>query len=297
MPLHPCRKKETVRRLLLCAALVTGFWASAQGVAGKADAVAAAQRPSTASAQVTVLPKPLTIPGLNRQRTLRLYLPPGYATSGKRYPVLYMHDGQNLFDDATAYAGEWGVDETLDRLAKEQGLELIVVGVDNGGVQRMTELNPWDHARFGPGEGERYMDFIVNVVKPLVDKNYRTLAAREHTGVMGSSMGGLISHYAILHYPKVFGVAGIFSPAYWVGPAVYKLAAAQPVPSDARLALYMGGGEGDQAVDDFRRMVAQLKAQRVAKLWVKETPNAAHNEGAWRQEFAAAVSWMFAPAR
>ena len=103
---------------------------------------------SSASAKVTVLSPQLTIPGLNRQRTVRIYLPPGYATSTKRYPVLYMHDGQNLFDNATAYAGEWGVDEVLDELAQSQGLELIVVGIDNGGVQRITELNAWDNARF-----------------------------------------------------------------------------------------------------------------------------------------------------
>jgi predicted alpha/beta superfamily hydrolase len=254
---------------------------------------------SSASAQVTVLSPQLTIPGLNRQRTLRIYVPPGYATSTRRYPVLYMHDGQNLFDNSTAYAGEWGVDETLDELAKAQGLELIVVGIDNGGVQRMTELNAWDNARFGKGEGKLYMDFIVNVVKPLVDASYRTLPEREHTGVMGSSMGGLISHYAILQYPKVFSKAGIFSPAYWPGPEVFALTESQPPAADARLALYMGGGEGDEAVDDYQRMVLQLNKQSHpgANLWSKLTPAAQHNEGAWRSEFAQAVSWLFMPGK
>jgi predicted alpha/beta superfamily hydrolase len=251
---------------------------------------------SSASPQVTVLSPQLTIPGLNRQRTVRIYVPPGYATSTKRYPVLYMHDGQNLFDHATAYAGEWGVDETLDDLAQSQGLELIVVGIDNGGVQRMTELNAWSNARFGKGEGKLYMDFIVDVVKPMVDANYRTLPEREHTGVMGSSMGGLISHYAVLQYPKVFSKAGIFSPAYWPGPEVFAMTATQPPAADARLALYMGGDEGDQAVTDYRRMVAQLQSQSHpgANLWFKLTPGAAHNEAAWRAEFASAVAWMFA---
>lgn len=251
---------------------------------------------ASASPQVTVISPQLTIAGLNRQRSVRIYVPPGYASSSKRYPVLYMHDGQNLFDNATAYAGEWGVDETLDDLAQSQGLELIVVGIDNGGVQRMTELNPWDNARFGKGEGKLYMDFIVDVVKPMVDANYRTMPEREHTGVMGSSMGGLISHYAILQYPKVFSKAGIFSPAYWPGPEVFAMTVTQPPAADARLALYMGGGEGDQAVGDYRRMMAQLQSQSHpgTNLWFKLTPGAAHNEAAWRTEFASAVSWMFA---
>lgn len=285
--------------LILCAVVGVVCSKAADAPNARATDASSATVKSSASAQVTVLSPQLTIPGLNRQRTVRIYVPPGYATSTKRYPVLYMHDGQNLFDNATAYAGEWGVDETLDELAQSQGLELIVVGIDNGGAQRMTELNAWDNTRFGKGEGKLYMDFIVDVVKPMVDAGYRTLPDREHTGVMGSSMGGLISHYAILQYPKVFSKAGIFSPAYWPGPEVFGLTATRPPATDARLALYMGGGEGDQAVNDYQRMVAQLKAQAHpgSNLWVKLTPGAPHNEGAWRSEFAQAVSWMFIPGK
>lgn len=275
-----------------CGTAATGAKANAASTAGAPPVPAA----STASPNVAVLPQQLTIPGLNRQRTVRIYVPPGYANSTKRYPVLYMHDGQNLFDAATAYAGEWGADETLDGLAQTRGLELIVVGIDNGGDKRVTELNPWDHARFGKGEGKRYMDFIVNVVKPTVDASYRTRPEREHTGVMGSSMGGLMAHYALLQYPQVFSKAGIFSPAYWLGPEVFSLTVSHPAAPDARLALYMGGGEGQEAVTDYQRMVAQLQRQShpAANLWVKLTPGAAHNESAWRAEFAAAVTWLFA---
>lgn len=285
----------------LISAIVLALSVAACGTAATgAHANVAAAPPvpptSTASPQVTVLPQQLTMPGLNRQRTVRIYVPPGYASSTKRYPVLYMHDGQNLFDAATAYAGEWGVDEALDGLAQTQGLELIVVGIDNGGEKRVTELNPWDHARFGKGEGKRYMDFIVDVVKPMVDASYRTRPEREHTGVMGSSMGGLMAHYALLQYPQVFSKAGIFSPAYWLGPEVFSLTVSHPATPDARLALYMGGGEGHEAVTDYQRMVAQLQRQShpAVNLWVKLTPGAAHNESAWRAEFAAAVRWMFA---
>ncbi len=293
MPMHFSTRAWCARLLVLCAAFNFGCGASAQGVT--ASGLSAQSAPSP---RVTVLSPQLIIPGLDRARTVRIYVPPGYASSVKRYPVLYMHDGQNLFAGATAHAGQWDVDDTLDGLARSQGLELIVVAIDNGEVHRVTELNPWDNARFGKGEGRLYMDFIVSVLKPLVDRQYRTLPGREHTGVMGSSLGGLVSHYAILQYPEVFSKAGIFSPAYWVGPEVFELAATQPLPTDARLAMYMGGGEGDEAVNDFRRMLEQLqaKAKPGPKLWIKWTPGAQHNEGAWRAEFASAVSWMYASA-
>ena len=262
---------------------------------GACAAHSAAAQPSQSS-RVTVLAAPLTIPELERQRTVRIYLPPGYETSGKRYPVLYMHDGQNLFADGVDCANQWGVDRALDALAQAAALELIVVGIDHGGVHRPTELNPWDNARFGKGEGKPYMDFIVNVVKPQVDASYRTLPGREHTGVMGSSLGGLISHYAVLQYPKVFSKAGIFSPAYWPAPEVYRMTAGQAPAPDVRIALYVGGGEGDEAVNDYQRMVVQLERQAhpATKLWLRLTPGAQHNEAAWRAEFASAVSWMFA---
>jgi predicted alpha/beta superfamily hydrolase len=178
---------------------------------------------STALPGVSLLGEPVEMPGLNRKRQLRLYLPPGYATSNKRYPVLYMHDGQNLFDTTTAYAGEWKVDETLDALAKEGKLELIVVGIDNGAEKRMTELNAWDNPQFGAGENRAYTDFIVKTVKPMIDRQYRTLPDRANTAIMGSSMGGLASHYALAQYPQVFSKAGVFSPAYWTAEPAFAL--------------------------------------------------------------------------
>lgn len=185
----------------------------------------------------------------------------------------------------------------MDELARQQKLELIVVGIDNGRERRMTELNPWDHERFGKGEGKLYMDFIVNVVKPMVDATYRTLAGREHTGIMGSSMGGLISHFAVLQYPTVFGKAGIFSPAYWPGPAVYDMTRTHPPAKDTRIAITMGGREGLEAVSGYQRMVAQMQSQShpAAKLWTRLTPDAEHNEAAWRADFGAAVLWLFGP--
>jgi predicted alpha/beta superfamily hydrolase/glycosidase len=251
-------------------------------------------RPSTALPNVHVLPQRFVMPGLGRERTLRVYLPPSYGQGERRYPVIYMHDGQNLFDEATSYAGEWGVDEAMNRLAAERGFEAIVVGIDNGGDKRMTELNPWSNTRFGTGEGEAYVSFIVNVVKPYIDATYRTQPGRETTAVMGSSMGGLISDYAIHRHPQVFGKAGVFSPSYWIAPEAYAYASQHPLPADARVYLYMGGREGEESVPDVQRMVEVLaQAPQRQAFTLHLVPEAQHNEAAWRAEFERAVRWMF----
>lgn len=279
----------------LLTALLTAMLAAP---AFAADAAPAA-KPSTALPGVRLLPEPLDMPGLNRKRQVRLYLPPGYATSNKRYPVLYMHDAQNLFDDATAYAGEWKVDETLDALAREGKLELIVVGIDNGGEKRMTELNAWDSARFGQAEGRQYTDFVVKTLKPLIDSRYRTLPDRANTAIMGSSMGGLASHYAIAQYPQVFSKAGVFSPAYWTAPASFNFVAAHPLPKDARVYLLMGEKEGDTMVPDVERMAGVVKASGhpADATILKIVPGAQHNEGFWSGELREALLWMFKPGR
>lgn len=251
---------------------------------------------STAQAGVSLLSGELDMPGLARTRQIRLYLPPGYATSGKRYPVLYMHDAQNLFDVATAHDGEWQVDETMDALARDGKLEAIVVGIDNGREKRMTELNPFDDPQFGKGEGEGYMNFIVNTVKPMIDAGYRTKPDRANTAVMGSSMGGLISHYAVLQHRRVFSKAGIFSPAYLIGHQMFKTAAATPAPTDARLYLLVGDKEGDKRVEQAVRMRDHLvkMGHPEANSIVKVVRGGEHSEALWRAEFREAILWMFA---
>lgn len=250
---------------------------------------------STATAQVTVLSQTFQLPGLNRSRQVRLYLPPDYANTDKRYPVLYMHDGQNVFDQATSYAGEWGVDETLDELAASGQLELIVVAIDNGGEQRITELNPVDHPKYGKAEGKAYVDFMATTLKPYIDQHYRTLPDAKDTGVMGSSLGGLISHYAILQFPQVFGKAGIFSPSYWITGEQVQGFESQPAAKDARLYFYMGSAEGDSMVPDVTRVYQAVLANGHAKelTQYRLVANAEHNEAAWRAEFKAAVLWLF----
>ena len=268
-------------------------------ICASSSAGAQAPRPSTAQPNVHVLPTPFVIPGLDRERTVRIYLPPGYEQSTQRYPVLYMHDGQNLFDDATSYAGEWAVDETLNALAKSRGLRLIVVGIDHGGTERIRELNPWNNPEYGQGQGEQYMAFVVQVLKPWIDQHYRTRPDVRHTAIMGSSMGGLISSYAIAHYPAVFGAAGVFSPAYWLAPQVYADSEAHPPARTARIYFYAGGSEDESMVPGMKRMVALLQQAGLPRrnLEVVINPVGRHNEAAWRAEFPRAVAWLFGAGR
>jgi predicted alpha/beta superfamily hydrolase len=241
---------------------------------------------STALPSVRVLPEPLPMPGLHRSRTLRLCLPRSYGLEPqRRYPVIYMHDGQNLFDAATSYAGEWGVDETMDQLARDTGFEALVVGIDNGGEKRNTEMAPYDHAELGKAEGAAYLDFIVNTVKPVIDAGWRTKPEREHTALIGSSLGGLISHAALLWHGDVFSRYGLFSPSYWAAPQLFDETTRATLPAGTVVHLYAGGQEGGRMVELAQRMHTVLARQLSAdQLSLNVVAGAGHNEAAWRAE-------------
>ncbi len=184
-------------------------------------------------------------PQLENQRDLLVYLPPSYESSSQRYPVLYMHDGQNLFDNATAYGVEWQIDETLEQLAQE-GLEVIVVGLPNAKESRGAEYSPHVHSQYGGGKANLYLRFIVETVKPLMDQTFRTQPERTHTGLMGASMGGLISLYGFFTHPKTFGFAGVVSPAFWwtEGTIFGFLASAPKV--EGKIYMDIGGNENPE---------------------------------------------------
>jgi predicted alpha/beta superfamily hydrolase len=265
-------------------------------LAGALLGTAALAAESTAQPNVSVLTPPLAMPGLNRNRTIRLYLPPSYtsASGARRYPVIYMHDGQNLFDAATAYAGEWNVDETLNALARSTGFEAIVVGIDNGGDKRMTELSPFTNPYVGVAEGRAYLDFLVKVVKPMIDGRYRTLPDRDHTAIIGSSLGGLISHAALIWHPGVFGRAALFSTAYESADGFLDSVLFELLAPGTRVYLYAGGAESTRMVPETRRAAAaiahQLPARDIALSIVAAN---GHNEAAWRAELEPAIRWLF----
>lgn len=281
-----------IARLLAAAAALT----VAAACADAQPSAAAAPRPHTAGASVQVVAESLPMPQLGRTRRIWVYLPAGYARDTARYPVLYLHDGQNLFDAATSYAGEWGVDETLDSLARAGDRGAIVVGIDNAGERRMDEYNPWKAAdpRQGGGEGEAYVRWVVETLKPWIDARYRTLTGPAHTTVGGSSMGGLISLYATLTRPATFGNGLVFSNSTWIARDSVLALARGAVAKGTRARLYFVVGHEDPAGEmarDQALLVAALRGGRV-EVQAREVPEGRHNEAFWRGEFARAYGWV-----
>jgi predicted alpha/beta superfamily hydrolase len=222
-------------------------------------------------------------PQLDNERGLLVYLPPSYDAGAQRYPVLYMHDGQNLFDPATSFAGEWAVDQTLEA-ASETGLEAIVVGIPNMGAERSNEYSPFLDPKNGGGKGELYLRFIVETVKPIIDADFRTLTDRANTGIAGSSMGGLISLYAFFRYRHAFGFAGIMSPSLWFADrAVLDWVERQPF-AGGRIYIDVGMKEGQKTLGDVMRLRDVLEAKGYRNLHdllcVVDTAGD-HSERAW----------------
>ena len=268
---------------------------------------AAGPKVSTASPQVRVLAASFVMPQLGRRRRVWVYLPADYAKNpARRYPVLYLHDGQNVFDSATSFGGEWGVDETLDRLraAGQDATGAIVVAVDNGNEFRSDEYIPWRSAALAGqphqgGQGGEYVDFLALTLKPYVDARYRTRPDAAHTGVAGSSLGGLISVYAALKYPRVFGRVGAFSPAFWVcNDSLQAFAKTHPAAPSARFYFVCGPRESETMLPLMAAWRDELRAEGVpaASLAFRAPADGQHREWFWRREFPAAYGFLFGPA-
>ncbi len=257
------------------------------------DDFAAVEKQHTASANVAVMDTAFFIPQLNRYRRIWIYLPASYKTSKKAYPVLYMHDGQNIFDAFTSGYGEWGIDECLDSMMQNGKNECIVIGIDNG-PKRLNEYNPFDNERFGAGEGKQYAAFLAETLKPFIDGHYRTLKDRANTMIAGSSMGGLISYYAQLAYPAVFGKAGVFSPAFWTAPGFVAATDSLAGAASGKFFFYMGGLEGDEYMNDMYEVMQRLGTKSGALIYSVTDPEGKHNEAAWRKWFPEFFRFMMA---
>lgn len=239
-------------------------------------------------------------PQLENRRDILVYLPPSYHPENRAYPVLYMHDGQNLFDRATSHVGEWQMDETMETLASE-GIEAIIVGIPNMGGERIAEYSPYD-THWGKGKGDAYLAFIVETLKPLIDTSFRTLPDRTHTGIAGSSMGGLISLYGYLRHPTVFGFAGIMSPAFWItGGKIYEDAANLP-HFPGRLYFDLGTKEMSRRgtkslVNPVRQMYDALVDRGYvpeAQIRYVEDANGIHHESSWAKRLPGMLRFLLA---
>lgn len=249
---------------------------------------------------VTII-EDFNIPELGRTRDIWIYVPPDYEDStSKHYPVLYMHDGQNLFDVITSSAGEWGIDETLEDFFENGETEgVIVVGIKNGGTHRTQEYCPWefqyDNEILG-GEGDEYVDFIVNTLKPHIDENYRTLPNRENTGIVGSSMGGLISLYAGIKYQEIFSKVCAMSSSFWMGyDNIMSFLVSNPKEDNMLIYLDVGELEDQDMVDDTNGVYDKLLEIGFSQdeLMKVLDEDGEHSEAFWRERFPDAFLWLF----
>lgn len=255
------------------------------------------EKQSTATKNVHILDTAFFMPQLARHRRITIYLPESYSSTRKKYPVLYMQDGQNVFDEKTAYAGEWGIDKTLNALGSQMG-ESIVVAVDNGGEKRMSEYSPYDFTTSGTyaskkisGEGDLYADFLVKTLKPFIQKKYRVKKCRKYQAIAGSSMGGLISFYTMLKYPKAFGAAGVFSPAFWIAPQLKNSISVKAKNVKGRIYFYAGKQEGSRMVPDMLAVFEQMSKHSKAEMTTVIRTDGTHSEAQWRQEFPLFYKW------
>jgi predicted alpha/beta superfamily hydrolase len=250
----------------------------------------------TAVGNTHILTIAFNMPQLGRTRQIWVYLPQDYYVSSDSFPVLYMQDGQNLFDEvSTAFGTEWAVDEAMVAREDSGYKKLIVVGIDNGGGNRIDEYSPWVHPQYGGGQGDEYMNWLANNLKPFIDSYFRTRSSRENTGLMESSLGGLISFYGGLQYQNVFGKVGIFSPSYWFDDSCYVHARIRGHQAPMRIYHCAGGQESTDMLPDMYAMEDSLLVHGFSpnELRTVAKSDGQHSEWFWAREFPAAVKWLF----
>ena len=252
-------------------------------------------------------------PQLRNRRDVDVYLPASYP-SGVQYPVVYLQDGQNLSDPSAAFAGTWDLEATIERLGW-RGLDAIHVGVHNAGPQRLAEYSPFPDARHGGGDADEYLAFVVDTLKPRIDRTFNTRRDRDSTAILGSSMGGLVSLYAYFRYPSVFGRAGVMSPSIWFGQgAILDFIEAARMPR-GRIYVDVGTAEGAGTLRDVRRLGRLLvrkgfrrrrrpsaataagiggdrRSSTASTLRYVEDAGARHTEAAWAWRLEGALAFL-----
>ena len=246
--------------------------------------------------RIQIIDEHFEIPQLIKTRRIAALLPHDYDRSERRYPVLYLQDGQNLFDDYAPF-GNWAVDKRLAVMAERGTADLIIISIDHAESERIAEFTPSYQTRLGPGDGKKYVRFLADTLKPYVDKHFRTLPDRQHTGIGGSSMGGLISIYAGLMYPEVYGKLMIFSPSLWVAPNIHFHAINLEESLPTRIYLYAGGAEGANMIPNVERYREALEKNGLRgtppEFRLSVDPQGQHNEERWGREFPLAAEWLF----
>jgi len=259
----------------------------------------------------------IRLPYLNLDRTLRIYLPPNYE-AGDSFPVIYMHDAQNLYDiNTSSYGAIWDIHAHMNTFYEKNDQGYIVVGIDNyeGRHNRLNEYSPWINTTIKEdqlleninenvgGLGDYYVDFLVNTLKPFIDNKYRTKTSREDTSIIGSSMGGLISLYAALKYPNVFSKVGAFSTATWFAEKEL-LQALRDFNYKLPIKWYLDIGTketSNNSKDHFNKLylegtknIYNVLKEHVAddNLMLVIEENGIHNERDWSRRFPKAIEFL-----
>ena len=245
---------------------------------------------------IQVIEEAYEIPHLNATRKISALLPHDYYETDKQYPVLYLQDGQNLFNPSAPY-GDWAIDKSIAKLAEEGKGDIIIIAIDHGEQERILEYLPYYHPRYGEGKGSFYIQFMIEKLIPYINSHYRTLTDFQHTGIGGSSMGGLISYHAGLLNPGIFGKMMIFSPSLWMSKMIFEHTKSFEPLNQSKIYLYAGGQESKQHLPNVKRLEAIIRKKMVEghqiDLNFSVNLEAQHTEVYWREEFPKALKWLF----
>ena len=245
--------------------------------------------------KVHLISEEFEIPQLNKKRKVWALLPHDYEQSTEHYPVMYLQDAQNLFNEKAQY-GNWEIDKKLAVMAEYKIGKIIVIAIEHAEKERINEYNV-GNTILGVGQGKKYIRFLTDTLKPFVDNNFRTKPDREFTGIGGSSMGGLVSIFSGIMYPEVFGKLMIFSPSLWVVPKIKLSFLDMDEAQDTRIYLYAGGDESATMIDhvkNFKKRLLKkdaLKDKMKVHLSINELGK--HSETYWSDEFPKAIEWLF----
>ncbi|MDI1255774.1 MAG: alpha/beta hydrolase-fold protein [Flavobacterium sp.] len=245
--------------------------------------------------KVQLISEEFDMPQLNKKRKIWALLPHDYATTSETYPVMYLQDAQNLFNEQAQY-GNWEIDKKLAVMSEYKIGKIIIIAIEHAEQDRIKEYNV-GKTILGNGEGKKYIRFITDTLKPYVDKKFRTKPERENTGIGGSSMGGLVSIFSGLMYPEVYGKLMIFSPSLWVVPKMNFSGIDFFEPHDTKIYLYAGGDESETMIRHVKlfkkNMIENDFVEDKMKIKLSINKNGKHNESYWSDEFPKAIEWLF----
>lgn len=246
---------------------------------------------------VEIISEDFYIPQLNRTRKIWALLPYNYHQTDKTYPVMYLHDAQNLFNEGSAY-GNWEIDKKMSILAEYGRGDVIIIAIENGSEDRIREYMLDNDSITKNAEGKKFIRFLADTLKPYVDQHYRTQPEREATGIGGSSLGGLISIYSGFLYPEVYSKLLIFSPSLWVNPENNFPQMNFKNPYNIKVYMYGGEQEGSEMterIELFEQTMEGWENSHSLQFDFKTSinPEGKHQEFYWSQEFPRAMEWLY----